>query len=291
VFPLIVEALRNNQISVGAPYFNRLALPIAIALLFLMAVAPVLPWRKASAETLRKRLLIPAWVGAGSIAVAELVSARGIGQLVAFGLAGFAAGAAGRQLVLATRRQGWRGLVGRTNGGMIVHIGVVLLAIGIAASSSYGHHQEYTLKPGQSVTLSGHKLTYVNTRQVADEQRSSTIAAVRVDGHTEHPALRQFPNASQTVGSPAILSRPTGDVYLALLDSNSATNEITLRVIIEPLVSWIWIGGTVIFLGSFLAAFPGRKRRRPTDPVSAEIPAGAGDEPDADLPVTVGAPA
>ena len=291
VFPLIVEALRNNQISVGAPYFNRLALPIAIALLFLMAVAPVLPWRKASAETLRKRLLIPAWVGAGSIAVAELVSARGIGQLVAFGLAGFAAGAAGRQLVLATRRQGWRGLVGRTNGGMIVHIGVVLLAIGIAASSSYGHHQEYTLQPGQSVTLSGHKLTYVNTRQVADKQRSSTIAAVRVDGHTEHPALRQFPNASQTVGSPAILSRPTGDVYLALLDSNSATNEITLRVIIEPLVSWIWIGGTVIFLGSFLAAFPGRKRRRPTDPVSAEIPAGAGDEPDADVPVTVGAPA
>jgi cytochrome c-type biogenesis protein CcmF len=301
VFPLIVEAVRGDRISVGAPYFNRLALPIAITLLFLMAVAPVLPWRKASTETLRKRLLIPAWLGAAAIAAAELAGARGIGPLVAFGLAGFAAGAAGRQLVLATRRQGWRGFVGRTNGGMVVHIGVVLLAVGIAASSSYGRHEEFTLSPGQTVEVAGHHFTYERTREVQEKARTSTIAAIRVDGRTMHPALRQFPNARQTVGSPAVASRPTGDIYLALLDSNSATRQITLRVIIEPLVMWIWIGGTVIFLGSFLAAFPGRRRRRGTDPVSASVPDGhveaaappvldRGDDVD-DPPVPAGAPA
>lgn len=274
VFPLIIEALGNKRISVGAPYFNRLAMPIAIALLFLMAVAPVLPWRKASAETLRTRLLIPAWVGVGAIAIAELVGARGLGELVAFGLGGFAAGAAGRQIVLATRRQGWRGFVGRTNGGMVVHLGVVLLAVGIAASSSYGHHEEFTLHPGQSVSVAGHKIAYQRTRVVNGKAATSIVASMRVDGHSKHPALRQFPNATQTVGTPAILSRPTGDVYLALLDANTQTNTITLRVITEPLVMWIWIGGTVIFIGAFLAAFPGRRRRRPIDPVSAEVPGG-----------------
>jgi cytochrome c-type biogenesis protein CcmF len=294
VFPLIVEALRNNRISVGSPYFDRLSMPIAIALLFMMAVAPVLPWRKASMETLRTRLIIPGWCGAAAIFIAEVAGARGLGQLVAFGLGGFAAGAAGRQLVLATRRNGWRGLVGRTNGGMVVHLGVVILAVGIAASSSYSTHQEFTLTPGQTVVVDGHRITYHQTRTVAEKARTSVIAAVSVDGATKHPALRQFPNASQAIGSPSVQSSFTQDVYLALLDSDTSTGKITLRVIVEPLVSWIWAGGAVIFGGSLLAAFPGR-RRRPTAPVSEGLgtPAAPVDEPEADTdlePVPTGAP-
>lgn len=272
VFPLVVEAVRGSRITVGSPYFERLSMPIAIALLFMMAVAPVLPWRKASAETLRTRLLVPAWCGAAAIAVGELFGARGLAQLVAFGLGGFAAGSAGRQLVLATRRHGWRGLVGRTNGGMVVHLGVVLVAVGIAASSSYATHEEFTLKPNQSVVVDGHRITYLQTRTVAEKARTSRVASVKVDGGIEHPALRQFPNANQAIGSPAVSSSFTRDIYLALLDSNATNGEITLRVIVEPLVSWIWAGGAVIFAGALLAAFPGR-RRKPTDPVSVALPA------------------
>ena len=72
-----------------------------------------------------------------SVLTAALIGARGLAPLLAFALGGFAGGAAVRQVVLATRRQGWRGLVGRANGGMIVHLGVVLIAVGLAASSSY----------------------------------------------------------------------------------------------------------------------------------------------------------
>src|SRR5829696_3687828 len=100
VFPLIVEAAQDRRTVVGAPYFDRLSMPIGIALLFLMAVAPVLPWRKASHELLRDRLFWPAWCGAGALAVAVVNGADGWAPLIAFGLAGFAGGAALRQLVL-----------------------------------------------------------------------------------------------------------------------------------------------------------------------------------------------
>ena len=109
VFPLIVEALQDRRTVVGAPYFDRLSMPIGLALLFLMAVAPVLPWRKASGELLRDRLFWPAWCGAGALVLAVRRRRRRAGRrCVAFGLGGFAAGSALRQLVLATRRQGWR---------------------------------------------------------------------------------------------------------------------------------------------------------------------------------------
>ena len=130
VFPLIVEALQDRRISVGPPFFQSMVVPIGLALLTLMAIAPVLPWRKASGELLRHRLYWPAWCGTGAIVVALLLGASGVKPLVAFGLGGFAAGSALRQLVLATRRQGLRGLLGRANGGMIVHLGVIMIAVG-----------------------------------------------------------------------------------------------------------------------------------------------------------------
>ena len=114
-----------------------MTMPIGFTLLFLMAVAPILPWRKASGDVLSDRLIWPAWLGVGSMVSAAVVGARGWAPMLAFGLGGFAGGAALRQVVLATRRQGWRSLVGRTNGGMIVHLGVVLIAVAFAASNAY----------------------------------------------------------------------------------------------------------------------------------------------------------
>ena len=76
LFPLIVEAINDDRVSVGVPYFNRMSMPIGLTLLFLMAIAPVLPWRKASGELLRHRLIWPAWIGVASMALALVVGAR-----------------------------------------------------------------------------------------------------------------------------------------------------------------------------------------------------------------------
>ena len=136
VFPLIAQAVNGEQITVGAPYFDRMTMPIVVCLLFLMAVAPVLPWRKASAELLRRRLFWPAAVAVAVLVACVAGGVRGLNPLLAFGLGAFAGASALRQLVLATAA-GWRGFVGRANGGMIVHLGVVLVAVAFAASHSF----------------------------------------------------------------------------------------------------------------------------------------------------------
>jgi cytochrome c-type biogenesis protein CcmF len=276
VFPLVIEATSNRRLSVGGQYFDRMTMPIGFTLLFLMAVAPVLPWRRASGELLRTRLLVPAWCGGLALVAAVALGARGFAPLLAFALAGFAAGSAGRQVVLAARRQGWRGLVGRANGGMIVHLGVVLIAVAFAASSSYVRQGEFRLLPGESATVAGHTVTFEGTRTEQKPERIATVAAVRIDGGPVYePSLNQYRTQGQVIGQPSVRPSVVDDVYLTLVDASSPDGRATIRVVIEPLVSWLWIGGGVIVVGTVLALFPGRARRRPTQPTSAPVAARA----------------
>jgi cytochrome c-type biogenesis protein CcmF len=299
VFPLISEALSNERVTVGVPYFERMTMPIGLTLLFLMAIAPVLPWRKASMETLRTRLIWPAWMGTGALVLAVLLGARGLAPLLAFFLAGFAAGSAVRQLALATRRQGMRGLLGRTNGGMIVHLGVLMVAVAFAASNAYTTQREArmcvhaTKACPSTITVAGHSLTYLGDTADVSAARREVGARVRVDGQVFVPKIQEFPNGNQQIGKPTVRNRPTDSVMLALLDSPTSNGSVRIRVIAQPMIVWLWTGGAVMAFGALLAAFPGR-RRNPIDPVSAPVSgagrAGPPDEPDPEpVPVGVGA--
>lgn len=274
VFPLFVEALQSREIKVGAPFFDRLGIPIGITLLFLMSVAPVLPWRKASQELLRDRLFWPAWCGVAAVAVAVLAGGDGLAPLVAFGLGGFAGGAAGRQLVLATRRQGWRGLVGRANGGMIVHLGVILIAVGLTASNSYSRTQQFLMEPGETVTFAGHTFTYERFEEFDTRATFGTKALIGIDGGQAYaPAKTTYKSMGASVPTPSVSTGLTRDIYLTLGDPvpTSATDPARITVSIKPMMIWLWIGGALMAVGTVLSAFPG-KRRRATDPVSARVP-------------------
>ena len=273
IFPLIVEAIDGRTISVGNPYFDQMTMPIGFTLLFLMAVAPILPWRKASGDVLSDRLIWPAWLGVGSMVFAAVVGARGWAPMLAFGLGGFAGGAALRQVVLATRRQGWRGLVGRTNGGMIVHLGVVLIAVAFAASNAYVRQGEFTLEPGDSAVISGHTLTYEGSRVVEYPNRVERKADIRVDGGQVYaPAISTYPFAGQTIGTPSVRSTLQDDIALSVLSfPEDADDAVVLRATVQPLILWLWIGGIVMAVGTALAVVPGR-RRNPIAPTSALIP-------------------
>ena len=270
VFPLIVEAARGDRISVGRPYFERMVLPISLTLLFLMAIAPALPWRRASTEMLRDRLHWPAWTGTGATVLAVAVGLRGLAPLLAVFLGGFAAGAAGRQLVLAMRRQRWRGVLGRTNGGMIVHLGVVIVAVAIAINQSTSVRQELRLRPGETAFVAGHRLDYLGQRREQHPNRTSIVARVRVDGGRSYePAISNYPFASQGIGTPSVRTGALEDVYLTLITSPGDPNgTVTLGVVIQPLAVWLWIGGGVMALGTLLSAVPTSISRRPTDPSS-----------------------
>ncbi len=276
VFPLLVEAFDGRTISVGNPYFDRMTRPIGFALLFLMAVAPMLPWGGASrhppAELLGRRLLVPMWAAAAAVVLAVVAGARGWAALLAFGLGGFAGGAALRQIFLAVRRHRWRGLVGRTNGGMVVHLGVVLVAVAFAASQSYVRQAEFDLEAGQPATFAGHEIVYVGSAVIVHENRTERVAFVRVDdAKTYGPAIATYPFASQTIGIPSVRSTLRDDVALSVLTfpDDAGADRVILRVTVQPLVAWLWLGGIVMAAGTGLSLVPGRSRRQEPDIAAA----------------------
>ena len=273
VFPLIVEAKDDRKIAVGSPFFDTMSQPIGLVLLFLMAVAPGLPWRKAGRELLRDRLFWPAWCGAGTLVLAVALGATGLAPLLAFTLGGFAAGAALRQLVLATRRQGYRGLLGRANGGMVVHLGVILVAVALAASNSYTRSAEFTLSKGDTVDFAGHSFTLVDVVSFTEDRSVGIRAEVAIDGgQTYAPAITKYTAFGMDVATPSVKTGFTGDIYLAIENGSKPSAGLAkLKIFIKPMIVWLWVGGLLCGAGTLLALFPGPNRRRPTDPVSAPI--------------------
>jgi cytochrome c-type biogenesis protein CcmF len=310
VFPLLVEALRNEKLSVGEPYFDRMTVPIGLALLFLMAVAPALPWRAASGPVLRRRLAGPAWVGALTMAACAVLGARGVAEIVAFGLGAFAVAGIVRQYALgvaATRRAsggGWPGALRRTvagnrhlYGGLVVHFAVVVIAVALAASMGYTTKREFRLVQGQRVTLQSHHFTYLGSTRHQTGQKDKFQARIRVErgGHdlgVYAPALSIFPNSPQAIGTPSVRTGLLRDVYLTLVSSPDQDGRITLGVQIGPLVVWLWIGGGILAFGTAIAVWPARRiRRRSTgrgpDPLAPPAPT----TPSADEELLAEAPA
>ena len=278
VFPLLAEAVQGRQLSVGQPYFDRLVVPIGIGLLFLMAVAPALPWRAASGEVLRRRLLVPAYIGVATMVVTLLLGAHGLAQVVSFGLGSFALSGIARNMVSAVgaRRVAHGEAVPaavvntvrsnpRLYGGLIVHAGVVIIAIALGVSSGYATKREVSLDAGESATVAGYRVTYLGRTVDANAQKTTISARVRIQqgGHTlgvYTPAISSFPNSDGGIGTPSVHTGILRDVYLTLV-SSPTSGRVTLGVAVNPLVVWLWIGGGVMASGTIVALVPTRRRR------------------------------
>jgi cytochrome c-type biogenesis protein CcmF len=296
VFPLVAEAVRGNQLSVGEPYFARMTTPIGLALLFLMAVAPALPWRAASGEVLRNRLLVPAYAGVAAMLLTVALLTRTLATVLAFGLATFAIVAIVRETTLAVRARrradgtGWlqstTGTVRgnpRRYGGFVVHAGVILIAVALAASGSFGTKQEVRLRRGESATVSGYKVTFVDTRKVSTGQKTSVSADLKVekggrDLGTYAPAVSTFPNSQEAIGTPSVRTGLLEDVYLTIISSPNEQGRVTVGIAVNSMTVWVWIGGLLMALGTIVALAPSVKRRIIRRPVAVDVAVG-GDDP------------
>jgi cytochrome c-type biogenesis protein CcmF len=301
VFPLIAEAVRGTRLSVGEPYFDRMATPIGLALLFLMAAAPALPWRATSGDVVRNRLLVPAWIGGLTMLIAVMLGARGLAEVLAYGLGAFATAGIVRQFVLGIRgrrralgepRAVALGRATRSNprlyGGLVVHFGVVLIAVVLAASSAHGASRDLKLEKGESATVSGYTLTYLGSRTDRSDQKVTVSADIKVAKGdrvlgTYAPAISTYPNSFDGIGTPSVHTGIVDDVYLTLVSSPNAQREITLGVRINPLIVWLWIGGGFMALGTILALAP-RLRRRPRSILADELAPVPAADPDAREP-------
>jgi cytochrome c-type biogenesis protein CcmF len=196
-----------------------------------------------------------------------------------FSLAAFAVAAIVREFVVGIRAQrrtdgrnvaisAERALRGnpRHYGGLIVHLGVVVIAVAIAASSSYMTKRDVRLAPGESATVAGYTLTFLGTRESRSPQKNTVSADVRIERGSRSlgvyaPALSTFPNSNQAIGTPSVRTGLVEDVYLTLVSSPTEQGRISLGVAVNPMILWLWIGGGIIVLGTGLALLPSRRRR------------------------------
>ena len=158
---------------------------------------------------------------------------------------------------------GWRGLVGRTNGGMIVHLGVILVAVAFAASNSYLRQSEFTIEQGESVEFADRTYRFdgIETEQLPEKRVTSAV--IFVDDEELRPAINQFV-VGTTIGTPDTAGSFTLDIQVALIALPDEDGDaVVIRVTSQPLIAWLWIGGILIAVGTVFAAFPHRIHRRP----------------------------
>lgn len=145
---------------------------------------------------------------------------------------------------------------------MIVHLGVVIVAVGLSAATAYGHRASFELAVGQSVTYQGQRITYEGSAPFSQPNRNGIVGTVLVDGAAYHPAISNY-TGYEGIATPAVDSSWRRDVYLTLnAVPGSGKGSASIGVVEQPMVMWLWVGGVVTAFGALLAAVPsGRKRR------------------------------
>lgn len=279
VFPMIAEVVLDERVTVGPPYYQRLVMPVLWALILLMAVGPLVGWRRSDAGALGRSLFRPA---ISALAITLLLYALGVRRwpaVVGFGTCAFAGIVTVLEIargVAARMRRGESGIVAtarlfhlgrRRYGGYIVHLGIVLLAIGVVGNV-YNLRVEATLERGEAVEIGGFALRFegFETREEPDFQSIAARFQVERDGETigsVAPSRQLFRlREDQPVTVPSILHRPLEDVYVLLGGFDVDGGRASIRAHVNPLVSWVWIGLIVLIIGTAVAAWPDATEER-----------------------------
>ncbi|MGH3001521.1 MAG: cytochrome c-type biogenesis CcmF C-terminal domain-containing protein, partial [Gaiellaceae bacterium] len=272
LFPIVTQLVKGEARTIGRPYFDFFLRSFGLPLLLLMGIGPLIAWRRSSPKALGR---VIAWPAAFAVAVGAGLVAAGAGSskpgLIAYTFSAFVLGTIGVELFRGTRATGslFR-LISRNRrryGGYVVHAAVVLLAIGIAGSSAFGHSVERRLALGQSMTVDGYTLTNrgVRVRDTANAIETRAILAVkgRYNGTIESGDNQYFnpPEPSRQVGIKTDWFRAQ-DLYVIVDETDPKTQVIHTQVLVKPLVNLIWIGGIVFLLGSGIAVWPDAREQK-----------------------------
>jgi cytochrome c-type biogenesis protein CcmF len=246
ILPLVSGMLGTERV-VDAAYYQRAAGPLFVVLLALIVVGPLLPWRHAGAPVL-KALRWPAAVAL----IAFLVFGRDW-MAVAIGLAAAGIATVVVEYGRAVRRRPSLVLFKRRRyGAYLAHVGLLVVAIGIAASQFGQQEKDVTLQPGRSVTVAGYTLTYTGSRQEELGDHTEYIASMRFGDSTIGPSRATYAGlGGQALTHVAISTTPIADVYVVLAGTN-ADGSASFRIFVNPLVTWIWAGGVILILGVVL---------------------------------------
>jgi cytochrome c-type biogenesis protein CcmF len=272
LFPIVTEAVKNEQRTIGRPYYDFFLRSFGLPLLLLMGIGPLIAWRRTSLRALARTL---AWPVAVTLACGAVLLALGAGSskpgLIAYSFSAFVLATIVLELVRGSRAAGSLFVLVARNrrryGGYLVHAAIVLLAIGIAGSSAYGSSREVRLTRGESATLAGYTLTLrdITVRQKPNAQETRAVFDVRGRWNgTLTSGDNQYvnpPEPSREVGIKTDWLRGE-DVYVIADDVRPKTGVVYAKVLVKPLVNLIWIAGIVFLLGSAVALWPDAREQR-----------------------------
>jgi cytochrome c-type biogenesis protein CcmF len=332
-FPLISEALTGTKRTLGPPFFNRWTVPLALVLVLLSGVGPLLTWRRATPNALRRAFLWPLALAVAAVAVLLVATpaAESVTSLVMFAFVAFVLGAVGQELARGTAarrvmaRESWPAalvsLVARNRrryGGYLVHAGIAILFLGVAASSGFHEQRDARLRPGQTTEVGGYTITYRRPTAAILDDRAGTGAPVslgavldvrRGDRRWTMRPSRNYYRATDGAGGPfgsyfagdstsevdvrwglgrdvwtavapdtsglmepiRVANRKFADAplrlqtiaFAALVDSyRKNPPPATFRMIVSPMIVWIWLGGGIVMLGALTALWPTAEARR-----------------------------
>lgn len=287
LFPLIIEAIANQKVTVGAPFFNQVNVPIWLVIFALMGIGPLLPWRKAENQSLAKNFALLLLGGLLSGLIAYFLGLNKLYPLLTVALVGYnlvslwllIAGvinprikASGKSAANIFKRYALENK--RRFGSMVVHLGIIIIALGIAGSGGYRVDEQVKINFGESIVFQGYELKAIDKFRESTQGRISDGVIVEVwrKGNKLaelHPRINTFtPTGSETamgtqpVPTPAVLYRPMHDIYLNLSGTVGAEQDfVILRVVQSPLIAWIWFGGLIMLIGTVYALLPNVRRK------------------------------
>ncbi len=289
-YPIISELFTGQKVTVGPPFYNRATGPLFAGLLLLMGVAPLSAWGRSTYRTLGRAIWKPFAFSLVILAALLVGGMRSIGALLGFWLSAF--------VLAVTVHEFWRAAWARHHrwgeslpaalfrlvsnnrrryGGYTIHLGVVLMALGILGTQIYQTQTQGTLAAGESLNLGGYQITYKSLAQFPyTDERTITRAVVSIsrDGKPlgEVYPRQDFYPGQQTMTIPGVRSSVEGDVYVLLVGWEPISSQgATFKVFNNPLINWLWFGAFVFIFGTLIAAWPDRE----PGPVQARVPAAA----------------
>ncbi|MBV9471247.1 MAG: heme lyase CcmF/NrfE family subunit, partial [Abitibacteriaceae bacterium] len=310
VFPSISEAIVGQTVSVGKPYFNRVMVPLGLILLALTGVGPLMAWRRSSPRSMWKTFRMPILAALVASPLLWWLSSWQTGAGTAFCLSVFVVFAIVSEFVRGARARhsmtgeslgtGFVNLLLKNKqryGGYIVHLGIVMMFVGITGSSAFKIEKDpITLQPGQTMQVGEYTLRFDGLLKPTDlpkdmeQQVAAGVAILRngqpltnsdgkpyqllpmVDFYKPTGIMASEPRNGQDgqqARRPAIMSNLSNDLYLALTEFDAEKNTATIKAYLNPLVKWIWFSTAFFVGGTALAMWPERKRKRVASEVAA----------------------
>jgi cytochrome c-type biogenesis protein CcmF len=277
LFPIISEAVRGVKITVGPPFYNTVVTPIGLTLLFLMGVCPLIAWRKTTLKNFLKKILFPSLVSIAGAAVLYLLQIRSVIALITLTLCIFVSinlfleffnGARTRHSLLKESylKALWN-LVARNKrryGGHIIHFGVVLLFMAMSGSA-FNMEKQITVNKGESFKVKKYTLRYDALSEYPTASKHRVVATLSIfnDKHKVgvlSPEKSLFIGQEQPTTEVAIHTNLKEDVYVIL--AGYGKDWATFKVLVNPLVIWLWIGGGIMAFGAIIVMLPDRRKRK-----------------------------